>query len=68
MLPLRITEGLEGTAEPRTWLLPLLRKYVRHARLAYWHKVRRCLGSRNLGNEGMGDAGGIGNEMRMQSF
>ncbi|EFJ51860.1 hypothetical protein VOLCADRAFT_87463 [Volvox carteri f. nagariensis] len=38
VLPLQILEGLTGTAEPRTWLLPLLRRHVRQARLGYWFK------------------------------
>lgn len=66
MLPLRITEGLEGTAEPRTWLLPLLRKYVRHARLAFWHKVRRRLAGRRSGREGTEDAAGMRKEMHVR--
>lgn len=36
MLPLHLKEGIQGTAEPRTWLLPLLRRHVRGAKLAYW--------------------------------
>ena len=36
VLPLNIKEGLAGTASPRTWLLPLLRKHVRGAQLSYW--------------------------------
>ncbi|KAG2487102.1 hypothetical protein HYH03_014215 [Edaphochlamys debaryana] len=38
VLPLQIAEGLAGTAEPRTWLLPLLRRHVRHTKLAFWFK------------------------------
>ncbi|GLI63541.1 hypothetical protein VaNZ11_006530 [Volvox africanus] len=38
VLPLQIKEGLAGTAEPRTWLLPLLRRHVRHAPLGFWFK------------------------------
>lgn len=49
-LPLNLAEGLAGTAEARTWLLPLLRMHVRGARLGYWGKVllpmARELGSR----------------------
>ncbi|GAB4822579.1 hypothetical protein N2152v2_009625 [Parachlorella kessleri] len=37
-LPLNLIEGLEGTAEARTWLLPLLRLHVRGAHLGYWHQ------------------------------
>lgn len=38
VLPLNIKEGLEGRpgAEPRTWLLPLLRKHVAGAPLQFW--------------------------------
>ncbi|GLC60588.1 hypothetical protein PLESTB_001631100 [Pleodorina starrii] len=50
VLPLQILEGLSGTAEPRTWLLPLLRRHVRHARLNYWFKellpLAQSLGAR----------------------
>ncbi|GIL64267.1 hypothetical protein Vafri_18268 [Volvox africanus] len=38
VLPLQIKEGLAGTAEPRTWLLPLLRRHVGHAPLGFWFK------------------------------
>jgi len=36
VLPLRLKEGLDGTAEARTWMLPLLRRHVRYVRLAFW--------------------------------
>eukprot|EP00882_Tetradesmus_deserticola_P033884 GHRQ01038741.1.p3 GENE.GHRQ01038741.1~~GHRQ01038741.1.p3 ORF type:complete len:142 (+),score=58.71 GHRQ01038741.1:1176-1601(+) len=36
VLPLQIQEGLAGTAEPRTWLLPALRKHVRGTQLGFW--------------------------------
>ena len=49
-LPLNLAEGLAGTGEARTWLLPLLRMHVRGARLGYWGRVllplARELGSR----------------------
>lgn len=49
-LPLNLAEGLAGTGEARTWLLPLLRMHVRGAHLAYWGRVllplARELGSR----------------------
>jgi ribosomal RNA-processing protein 12 len=35
-LPLALEEGLAGSDEARTWLLPLLRMHVRGARLEYW--------------------------------
>ena len=44
VLPLQIAEALTGDAEPRTWLLPLMRRHVRHARLGFWFKVRLCRG------------------------
>lgn len=51
-LPLNLAEGLAGTGEARTWLLPLLRIHVRGARLGYWGRVllpmARELGSRAL--------------------
>ncbi|WIA32410.1 hypothetical protein OEZ86_003236 [Tetradesmus obliquus] len=36
VLPLQIHEGLAGTAEARTWLLPALRKHVRGSQLGFW--------------------------------
>lgn len=49
-LPLNLAEGLAGSGEARTWLLPLLRMHVRGARLGYWGKVllplAREMGSR----------------------
>lgn len=39
VLPLHLHEGLAGTEEARTWLLPLLRQHVRHARVGYWVEV-----------------------------
>lgn len=36
VLPLQLIEGLTGTAEARTWLLPALRKHVSGSQLAYW--------------------------------
>jgi ribosomal RNA-processing protein 12 len=47
-LPLNLAEGLAGTVEARTWLLPLLRIHVRGARLGYWGKVLLPL-ARDLG-------------------
>ena len=47
-LPLNLAEGLAGTGEARTWLLPLLRMHVRGARLGYWGKVLLPL-ARELG-------------------
>jgi ribosomal RNA-processing protein 12 len=38
VLPLQIEEGLEGTEEARTWLLPLLRTHIRNTHVEYWHK------------------------------
>ncbi|GFR52360.1 hypothetical protein Agub_g14918 [Astrephomene gubernaculifera] len=38
VLPLQILEGLAGTAEPRTWLLPLMRRHVRHSQLGFWFR------------------------------
>lgn len=35
-LPLHLQEGLAGTDEARTWMLPLLRIHVRGQRLIYW--------------------------------
>ncbi len=32
-------QGFSGQAEMRTWLLPLIRRYARGSRLAYWGKV-----------------------------
>ena len=49
-LPLNLAEGLAGTGEARTWMLPLLRLHVHGARLGYWGRVllpqARELGSR----------------------
>jgi ribosomal RNA-processing protein 12 len=36
VLPLQINEGLAGTAEARTWLLPALRKHVHGSQLGFW--------------------------------
>ncbi|KAK9815144.1 hypothetical protein WJX73_008694 [Symbiochloris irregularis] len=36
VLPLNLIEGLAGTAEPRTWLIPILNSYVQQARLQFW--------------------------------
>jgi hypothetical protein len=38
-LPLNLSQGLAGSGEARTWLLPLLRLHVRGTRLGYWGKV-----------------------------
>lgn len=58
-LPLQLKEGIDGTAEPRTWLLPMLRRYVRGARLAYWSTVllplARALGGRSATAAAAGD-------------
>lgn len=37
-LPLFL-QGLDGTAEARTWLVPLMRMHVRGARLAFWFQT-----------------------------
>jgi ribosomal RNA-processing protein 12 len=39
VLPLNLAQGLAGTGEARTWLLPLLRMHVRGAHLGYWGRV-----------------------------
>ncbi|PNH02025.1 Ribosomal RNA-processing protein 12 [Tetrabaena socialis] len=61
VLPLQIVEGLAGTAEPRTWLLPLLRRHVRHCRLAFWQQellpLAVTLGSRSAALTATGGAG-----------
>lgn len=36
VLPLQLLEGVAGTSEARTWLLPALRKHVSGTQLAYW--------------------------------
>lgn len=50
VFPLNLKEGLEGTAEPRTWLLPLMRKHVRGTHISYWTQqllpLAKLLGSR----------------------
>jgi hypothetical protein len=38
VLPLNIREGLEGRGEPRTWMLPLLRRSVCGTQLGFWQK------------------------------
>ena len=48
-LPLNLSEGLAGTGEARTWLLPLLRMHVHSGRLSYWGKVLLPL-AREMGN------------------
>ena len=35
-LPLEIEEALDGEAEGRTWLIPLLKMYMKGGRLAFW--------------------------------
>lgn len=35
-LPLEIEEALEGDAEGRTWMIPLLKMYMKGGRLAFW--------------------------------
>lgn len=35
-LPLHLEEGLNGSGEPRTWLLPLVCQHTTGAHLAYW--------------------------------
>jgi ribosomal RNA-processing protein 12 len=58
-LPLQLKEGVEGAAEPRTWLLPMLRRHVRGARLSYWGAallpLARALGTRAAGATAAGD-------------
>ncbi len=43
-------QGLDGTGEPRTWMLPLLRQHVRGARLDFWGRqlapLARHMGAR----------------------
>jgi ribosomal RNA-processing protein 12 len=50
VLPLQLEQGLEGTEEARTWLLPLLRTHIRNTNVDYWHKallpLARAMGSR----------------------
>lgn len=50
VLPLLLEEGLEGTDEARTWLLPLLRTHVRNTNVGYWQEallpLARAMGSR----------------------
>ena len=50
VLPLHLEEGLEGSEEARTWLLPLLRVHVRGARVGYWKStllpLARAMGAR----------------------
>jgi len=50
VLPLHLEEGLEGTEEARTWLLPLLRTHIRNTNVEYWHKallpLARSMGTR----------------------
>lgn len=36
LLPMQLEEGLNGQAEARPWMLPLLRIYTREAQLSYW--------------------------------
>ncbi|KAG2424708.1 hypothetical protein HXX76_014284 [Chlamydomonas incerta] len=65
VLPLQITEALAGGGEPRTWLLPLMRRHVRHTRLGYWFKelmpLAQQLGARAaaLSAAGGASAGGL---------
>jgi len=58
-LPLQLKEGIDGTAEPRTWLLPMLRRYVRGARMGYWTgallPLARALGGRSATAAAAGD-------------
>jgi hypothetical protein len=58
-LPLQLKEGIDGTAEPRTWLLPMLRRHVRGARLGYWTAallpLARALGGRAAAAAAAGD-------------
>ena len=35
-LPLEIEEALDGEAEGRTWMIPLLKMYMKGGRLAFW--------------------------------
>lgn len=35
-LPLEIEEALDGDAEGRTWMIPLLKMYMKGGRLAFW--------------------------------
>jgi ribosomal RNA-processing protein 12 len=50
VLPLQLEQGLEGTDEARTWLLPLLRTHIRNTTVEYWQKallpLARRLGTR----------------------
>lgn len=32
-------QGLAGTAEPRTWLIPLLKSHVQQAHLQFWFQA-----------------------------
>ena len=52
-----LTQGLEGKAEARTWLLPMLRSSGRQARLSFWFShllpLARSLGSRAAAASGM---------------
>jgi ribosomal RNA-processing protein 12 len=36
VLPLDLHQGLDGSGEARTWLLPALRRHVAGASLCYW--------------------------------
>lgn len=36
ILPLRIEEGLAGSDESRTWMIPLLKIHVRESHIEYW--------------------------------
>ncbi len=58
-LPLQLKEGIDGTAEPRTWLLPMMRRYVRGARLGYWSAallpLAKALGGRSAAAATAGD-------------
>ena len=49
--PLRILQGLQGSSEARTWLLPLMRHNVKHAPLHYWKRHMLPLAGR-LGGQG----------------
>jgi ribosomal RNA-processing protein 12 len=50
VLPLNLKEGLDGSGEARTWLLPMIKRHVKGARLDFWHRalmpVAKAMGSR----------------------
>ncbi|KAK9845416.1 hypothetical protein WJX81_006006 [Elliptochloris bilobata] len=58
-LPLELEEALDGRAEGRPWLLPLLRQYVSGTRLGFWARELLPL-ARRLGARAAASAGGPG--------